>query len=120
MQPLTNISGQTQNKYLSVINQPALLVLSGAGASGWDIVLDAVKVNGVNVPLQSSTPGVPSGRAIASLDIRSPFVYAPKAAVDAIYNAIPGAYYETRNKFWLVPCLSTWDVKFVFACVISS
>ena len=62
MQPLTNISGQTQNKYSSVVNQPALLVLSGAGASGWDIVLDVVEVNGVNVPLQSSIPGAPSGR----------------------------------------------------------
>ena len=109
--------GETDSTYASIIKQPALPVFPGADASRWNVVLDSISVNGTAVTLKSTVSGAPSGKTIALLDTGTSLIYGPKAAVDAIYRAIPGSSYYKAGGFWLVDCLSTADVVLKFGWV---
>ena len=84
------------------------------------MVLDAVSVDGVGIPMKSSVRGAPKDKAIALLDTGSSIVRGPRTAVNAIYAAIPGSFYDESSMFWFLPCLRITNVAFGFAWVIAN
>ncbi len=81
------------------------------GTDRWTFAVDGMRVNGESVPFnKSSVAGAPDGKLVALLDTGFSFPPLPRAAVDAIYNTIPGsvfsvsnnAYYVTRNSSTII------------------
>ncbi len=75
----------------------------------WTHVLDDMRIDGNPFMFNKSiVPGVPEGNVLAVLDSGFTLPPLPKAAVDAIYSAIPGAVlYESPDAIldgWILPC----------------
>ena len=112
---LTKVLGETEPQWAAVIRQPALAVWPNQNVRRWTITLDGLNVNGRPVVLKTTVKGAPANKAIALLDTGASLVYGPKADVDGIYSQITGSTYYAPEKIWIVPCLSTVKVEFVFA-----
>ncbi len=83
----------------------------------WSVTLDALEVNGKAFSFgPSSVKGVPSGKIATVLDTGFTNPPLPPPAVDFIYGSIPGAV--LYSGLWLVPCLGTTNLTFVFGYVI--
>ena len=78
--------GEIETEYSSVLAQPALPVFPNATVRRWNVVLDAISVNGVGIPIKSSVRGAPKYKAIALLDTGTSIVRGPRNAVNAIYE----------------------------------
>ncbi|KAJ3527938.1 hypothetical protein NMY22_g9596 [Coprinellus aureogranulatus] len=108
--------GEVEEKYAGVLNAPKLPQYP-KGGSRWTVLLEGITVNGSPVELQSTIPGVPSGRMQALLDTGDPAALMPPFLRDAIYSKIPGAVFwdqEDGERAWIVPCNTTANVVFTF------
>ncbi|KAJ8518107.1 hypothetical protein ONZ45_g4783 [Pleurotus djamor] len=102
--------GEYIEEFASVANSPKLVRQTN---DRWTVVVDGVTINGKNFPLSSSQLGVPSGKAIASLDSGFSLPPLPADLVDAIYASVPGAMnveglsvFDAAGAVYLVPCTS--------------
>lgn len=97
----------------SVVQAP---VLNNVFGSGWTTYVDAMSVNGQDIPFgKSNLPFTPQGKLIAIFDTGTTAGILPSALVDAIYSRIPGAL-ETDDQ-WLVPCAGAANVTFTIGYV---
>lgn len=77
-----------------------------ASAGQWTFLVDEFKINGISFPLNSSIPGVPSGKVLALLDTGTSEALLPPVFSNGIYGkVVGGAFSETLSK-WVVPCSS--------------
>ncbi|KIK01896.1 hypothetical protein K443DRAFT_678040 [Laccaria amethystina LaAM-08-1] len=88
------------------------------GDQHWQALTD--KNNGITGPdglpiqLKSIVPNAPSGQFVAVVDSGFTFSQVPRDISDAIYGRVNGAYYDTQNEWWLVPCGQYLNVSFNF------
>ena len=86
----------------------------------WTALLEGVTVDGEDLTLESTIPGVPDGRLLALLDTGDPTAVLPMKIRDEIYSRIPGAatlLTEEGYQLWIVPCNTTTSVAFTFRFV---
>ncbi|THH32514.1 hypothetical protein EUX98_g1659 [Antrodiella citrinella] len=84
----------------------------------WSIEMDGMKVNGK--PFQFNTSSVAEaspGKTVVVLDTGFTFSQIPPAAVDFIYQSIPGFVLNTTTGVYTVPCDATTDLTFEFGGV---
>ncbi|VDC00076.1 unnamed protein product [Peniophora sp. CBMAI 1063] len=100
--------------YLAIGEYPEQLKDSFAKADYVDVVeetglftvyVDAVKINGKGLPLNSSVRSAPHGKAVATLDTGATAAQVTQDIFDAIYQSIPGAFYRADVGYYVVPCL---------------
>ncbi|TFK20994.1 acid protease [Coprinopsis marcescibilis] len=83
----------------------------------WTALLEGVTVDGVDLTLESTLPGVPGGSLLALLDTGDPTAVLPLKIRDDIYSRIPGAVRLTTEdgyELWILPCNTTTSVAFTF------
>lgn len=91
------------------------------GTDRWTFAVDEMRVNGESVPFnKSSVATAPDGKLVALPDTGFSFPPLPRAAVDAIYNSIPGSVFSVANNGYYVPCNSTTMLSFFLGCVARS
>lgn len=92
------------------------------GGDRWTTLLEGISVDGKNIKITSTVPGVPAGQAQALLDTGDPNSVFPIELLDGMYSNIPGAaLYDDpfmQTRVWIVPCNTTAHVEFVFGCVV--
>ncbi|PPR00432.1 hypothetical protein CVT24_004493 [Panaeolus cyanescens] len=71
--------------------------------------------DGQAVKMKSIVPKAPKGQYVAVIDSGFTFSQVPRDVSDAIYGRVRGAYYDTENEWWLVPCGQYLNVSFNFA-----
>ncbi|KDQ17315.1 hypothetical protein BOTBODRAFT_53435 [Botryobasidium botryosum FD-172 SS1] len=99
--------GAFNPKYSAVQNQPELPVfnINAPGGARWSTLIDAVELSGKNVTLAKSTvSGVPSGKALATLDTGSAAMYLSRDIAETWLRSISGAIYVSTEDAWLVDC----------------
>ncbi|KAH7102660.1 acid protease [Auriculariales sp. MPI-PUGE-AT-0066] len=107
--------GAPEPEYASVVTAPSQPLHIDASYQRWANYLDAVEVNGVNITLPPTVvTGAPAGKHVANIDSGTSLVWAPTAAVDAIYKDIPGARYFPDQDQYTVPCMSAPRVALWF------
>lgn len=113
--------GEYLPDYETVRNMPKLerFPNNGTGsAPRWSTVMSGMTINGEAFQFDpSGVDGTPEGSVVAVLDTGYTYPPIPKNAVDAIYGAIDGAYYDTVNNLWIVPCNKATNVEFQFGYV---
>ncbi|KAJ7138848.1 aspartic peptidase domain-containing protein [Mycena filopes] len=72
----------------------------------WNILVDGIDVDGVNISMPTSIAGAPDGKLVALMDTGSPSGNLPYDLYTAIYTAIPG-HEEQDIMFWSIPCNTT-------------
>ncbi|KAF7973882.1 hypothetical protein HWV62_14008 [Athelia sp. TMB] len=85
-------------------------------AARWTIAMDGVDINGHKYALSSRVEGAASGTSIALIDSGTSLAYIPSAAVDYIYQNIPGSIRQVTNgqTSWAVPCMEPANLTFFF------
>jgi len=100
----------------------------------WQILTD--KDNGIIGPdgqplkVDSIVPGCPDGQLVAVIDSgwvvrehmqfsignhhRFTFSQVPRDISDQIYGRVQGAYYDTKQEFWMIPCQQSLNLTFSF------
>ncbi|VDC00079.1 unnamed protein product [Peniophora sp. CBMAI 1063] len=80
---------------------------TGTTGGHFSVVVDAVSVNGKELPLNSSVSPefVSPGKAVATLDTGAGAGFVTQDFYDAIYSSIPGAFYSADVSAYIVPCL---------------
>lgn len=103
----------------SFVNVTEAPQLPRIGTDRWTFAVDEMRVNGESVPFnKSSVAAAPDGKLVALLDTGFSFPPLPRAAVDAIYNTIPGSVFSVVNNGYYVPCNSTTMISFFLGCVV--
>ena len=102
-------------RYVAIQNAPKLPVFP-PGEHSWQTLLDGIKVAGKDIPLVSGVTGAPKGKAVTVLDTGAPTSLFPNKMVNAIYESVPEAVYDSRLG-WILPCYATTVVEFFFAYV---
>ncbi|KAJ7077525.1 aspartic peptidase domain-containing protein, partial [Mycena belliarum] len=108
--------GEYDARY-SEVQQAPLLPIFGTGA--WNILMDGISVNGVEIPWARDPNGtVPEGKVRGLLDSGTTGIVAPSDIVDAIYSSIPGAAQVPQDASidgtWVIPCNITIDLHLTF------
>ncbi|KAF8903100.1 aspartic peptidase domain-containing protein [Gymnopilus junonius] len=70
--------------------------------------------DGSPIQMSSIVPKAPDGQYVAVLDSGYTFSQVPRAMSDAIYGRVQGAYYDTTNQWWVIPCGQYLNVSFNF------
>jgi saccharopepsin len=81
----------------------------------WNVLIDAVIVNSSIIVPSTRVEEAPSNKAVALMDSGSSYTYAPKGVVDAIYANVPGARFDAKNGYWIVPCTIEINMAFQIA-----
>lgn len=106
------IIGGHPNGYKDVTKHPALnLVAEGF----WDIAFDGIQVNGQNLSLNDSVTSTlrGTGKLAGALDTGTSIVILPNDTVTQIYSGIPGAFYDSTDFLWILPCTESTNVSFI-------
>ncbi|KAI0732205.1 acid protease [Fomitopsis betulina] len=110
--------GEYLTNYETVRNMPKLERFPNNGtdaAPRWSTVMSGMTINGQAFQFDpSGVSGTPNGSVVAVLDTGYTYPPIPKNAVDAIYSGIDGAYYDTVNNLWVVPCNKATSLEFQF------
>ena len=111
--------GEYEPDFAAVANNSAIPTWPVTSPTRWNVLLDAVIVNGTIVLPTTAVVGAPSNKAVVLMDSGSSYSYAhsysillfltcasyaPKEICDAIYGNIDGAYYDADLVQWIVPC----------------
>jgi hypothetical protein len=84
----------------------------------WQIMTD--KDNGIIGPdgqplkVDSIVPGCPDGQLVAVIDSGFTFSQVPRDISDQIYGRVNGAYYDSEQEFWMIPCHQMLNITFNF------
>ncbi|KAJ7185059.1 hypothetical protein C8R46DRAFT_1026873 [Mycena filopes] len=81
---------EVDQAYADVVNAP-VLPLFHLGMPRWNILVDAIDVDGVNVTMPPSVAGAPHGKLVAQMDTGTPTGILPTDLIASIYSAIPGS-----------------------------
>ncbi|KAH8103963.1 aspartic peptidase domain-containing protein [Cristinia sonorae] len=101
-----------------LLRTPAQLTAQSVDIPRWSVQMDAMKVNGKAFQFnKSNVAEAAAGKTVAVLDTGFTFSQIPPAAVDAIYQSIPGATFNNATKLYEVPCTSTTELVFTFGGV---
>ncbi|KAJ7476322.1 aspartic peptidase domain-containing protein [Mycena galericulata] len=106
-------------KYAAVANAPVIPVVTVAGIGDrWRILVDSISVDGVAVPLPSSTlSNAPVGSLATIMDTGTPTASVPPAVISSVFSQIPGAVFKAVDfptgavQVWTVPCNTTTIVS---------
>jgi len=71
--------------------------------------------DGRPIKVDSIVPRAPKGQFVAVIDSGFTFSQVPRDVSDAIYGRVRGAYYDSTNQWWLVPCGQYLNISFNFA-----
>ncbi|KAJ7110704.1 aspartic peptidase domain-containing protein, partial [Mycena crocata] len=99
----------------AVVKETTPVPLFPANSPAWSILVDAITVDGVNVPLVSTVPNAPSGKFVAAIDSGTTLATLPPDILYALYSQIPGATVtidDDQIKF-VIPCNTTSVVTVV-------
>jgi len=64
--------------------------------------------------VDSIVPNAPKRQFVAVIDSGFTFSQVPREVSDAIYGRVRGAFYDTQNEWWLVPCGQYLNITFNF------
>ncbi|TCD69512.1 hypothetical protein EIP91_007442 [Steccherinum ochraceum] len=112
--------GEYDENYLAIADQPKLPRTPAqleqlTTLPRWSVQMDGMKVNGQYFQFnQSSVPEAAPGKTVSVLDTGFTFSQIPAAAVDFIYQAIPGAVFNASSGIYTVPCENTANLVFEF------
>ncbi|KIM43280.1 hypothetical protein M413DRAFT_444096 [Hebeloma cylindrosporum] len=70
--------------------------------------------DGQPVQIDSIVPNAPKGQFVAVVDSGFTFSQVPRDVSDALYGRVSGAFYDTKNEWWLVPCGQYLNISFNF------
>lgn len=85
----------------------------------WSLQMDSMKVNGKAFQFnKSSVAEADLGKTVTVLDTGFTFSQIPPAAVDFIYQSIPGNKFNDATGLYELPCTNTTDLVFEFGCVL--
>ncbi|KAF4617111.1 hypothetical protein D9613_005969 [Agrocybe pediades] len=96
---------ETVNRLLKSDQHWQALTDKNAGVIGPD---------GSPIQMKSIVPKAPKGQYVAVVDSGFTFSQVPRDMSDAIYGRVRGAYYDSTNEWWLVPCGQYLNVSFNF------
>ncbi|KAJ8514996.1 hypothetical protein ONZ45_g7529 [Pleurotus djamor] len=106
--------GEYVSKYAAIEHTPKLPNLRD---DHWAILVDEIRVGNESIPLNSSVPSTPQGKAVAMLDSGFSLPPLPLYVIDRLYASIPGALpmpdepgYDARGH-WLLPCDHVSDLS---------
>ncbi|KAJ7036759.1 aspartic peptidase domain-containing protein [Mycena alexandri] len=112
--------------YAAVANAPKV-PQTPANSGAWTVPLDSFSVGGKKIQWPTTLPTIaPTGKNIVLLDTGTTNILMPKAQIDAIYSAIPGAVlapsaqniplvqFSTTTDVWVVPCTAQVDIVATF------
>ncbi|KDQ64498.1 hypothetical protein JAAARDRAFT_28127 [Jaapia argillacea MUCL 33604] len=102
--------GETDPTYAAVLQQPAVSTWPVNSPSRWNVLLDGIIMGGTTIPVTSTIPGAPSGKAVVLLDSGTSYTYASTDVCQAIYGSVPGAQFDTSLGQWVVPCSAEIDI----------
>ncbi|KAJ7185041.1 aspartic peptidase domain-containing protein [Mycena filopes] len=97
---------EVDEAYAEVLNAPVVPVFNPTNLN-WNILIDAIDVDGANVSLPVSIAGAPDGKLVAVMDTGTPAATLPSKLLDGIYSAIPVSVYHSAEEGWLIPCNTT-------------
>jgi len=84
----------------------------------WQLLTDTdvgiIGPDGNPIKVDSIVPSAPKGQFVAVIDSGFTFSQVPREVSDAIYGRVRGAYYDTKNEWWLVPCGQYLNISFSF------
>ncbi|KAF9454879.1 acid protease [Macrolepiota fuliginosa MF-IS2] len=84
----------------------------------WQILTDQdngiVGPDGQPLKVDSIVPGCPDGQLVAVIDSGFTFSQVPRDISDQIYGRVQGAYYDTTEEFWMIPCGQYLNLTFNF------
>ncbi|KAJ7773231.1 aspartic peptidase domain-containing protein [Mycena metata] len=112
--------------YQAVANSPKV-PQTPANSGAWTVPLDSFSVGGKKIQWPTTLPTLaPTGKNLVLLDTGTTNILMPKAQIDAIYSAIPGAVlapssqnipliqFSTTTDVWVVPCTAQVAVVATF------
>jgi hypothetical protein len=73
--------------------------------------------DGNSIKVKSLVPGAPKDQFVAVIDSGFTFSQVPRDVADQIYGRVRGAFYDTQNEWWLVPCGQYLNISFNFGGV---
>ncbi|TFK51803.1 acid protease [Heliocybe sulcata] len=80
----------------------------------WLIAVDGIMGQNGSYTLNSSVPGMPSGKSLAVLEGFEGDSQVGDDVVNFIYSQFPGAVYYSPGGIWIVPCNASSNVAFNF------
>ncbi|KAJ8514273.1 hypothetical protein ONZ45_g8174 [Pleurotus djamor] len=99
--------GEYVSQYASIEHSPRLPNLR---PDHWAVLVDGIRVGNRSLPLNSSVPSAPEGKAVAILDSGFSLPPLPLYIIDSIYESIPGALrvpdipeHDLHGR-WMIPC----------------
>ncbi|THH33603.1 hypothetical protein EUX98_g579 [Antrodiella citrinella] len=102
--------GETVDQYASVLKTNSIPTFPVNSPTRWSVLLDGLVVGGQQVSVSSTVQGAPSNQAVVVLDTGTSYTYTTEAVCNAIYGSVPGAYFDSTQVRWVVPCATEIDV----------
>ncbi|KAJ7505964.1 aspartic peptidase domain-containing protein [Mycena galericulata] len=106
---------ELDSTYAAVAHAPTIPIVAGV-VDRWRILVDSISVDGVDVPLPSSTlSNAPNGSLVAILDTGTPTASVPPVVISSVFSRIPGAVFKVvdgvplvgTEQVWTIPCNTT-------------
>ncbi|KAM6495888.1 Aspartic peptidase domain containing protein [Amanita muscaria] len=96
--------GEYEPGYEDIANCSKIPTWPPQSPKRWTVLLDAIIV-GSQITVPSTTVSqAPVNKAVVLMDSGASYTYAPRAAVDAIYGNVTGAYFDNSLGQYVVPC----------------
>jgi len=73
--------------------------------------------DGQPIMIKSIVPFAPDGVYVAVIDSGFTFSQVPRQISDAIYGRVQGAYFDSTNQYWMIPCGQILNLTFMFGGV---
>ncbi|KAJ7694404.1 aspartic peptidase domain-containing protein [Mycena rosella] len=96
---------ELDEKYDGITDAPKIPLFPGDNGR-WSIVVDALTVDGKDIPLVSTVPNAPNGSLVVLMDTGTPTATLPADLLYALYSHIPGASVSVDDDlmWFAVPC----------------
>jgi len=102
--------GETADEYAAVLTTNPIPTFPVNSPRRWSVLLDGLVVGNKQIPVTSAVQGAPSNKAVVVLDTGTSYTYTTEAVATAIYGSVPGAYYDSNQVRWVVPCEAEIDM----------
>ncbi|KZP14519.1 acid protease [Athelia psychrophila] len=98
----------------SAVAESPMIPVAHPQAARWTVAIDGMHINNKKYGLTSRVEGAAPGTSIALIDSGTSLAYIPGAAVDYIYENIPGSMRLPKNgqSSWAVPCMEPANLTF--------
>ncbi|KAJ7107143.1 aspartic peptidase domain-containing protein [Mycena crocata] len=97
------------DKSFAAVKDTTPVPLFPADTFRWSVLVDAINVDGVNVPLVSTVPNTPTGKFVGVMDSGTTTALFPQDVLYALYSQIPGASVGISDSqlSFTIPCNTT-------------